>query len=343
MPASDYGFAIAVPSQKIEDLVWAIEQDLRSKGCVPGIIRPDNLKSAVVKSDRYEPDMNQAMVDLCNHYGIAWDPARAGQPTDKALVEDQVKLVYRRVFAPLRDKTFYSLEELNAAIREQMRKHNQRRFQRKPYTREELWLAKEKPNMAPIRQDPFELICRMKLKLQQNSYVYVTRDNHYYSAPYRYIGKKLDVLHTRSLVRIYADGLQVACHVRCDHTAHYYSQVPEHLPSHYNDYLSVSPAWYEQRARAISEPFGKVVRGVFAYCNYPETMYKSCDGLFHLQKTVDKGLFDQAISIALEIDCCKYSFIKRLIETGCKGYIEEKQPTLFPGLHSNLRGREAYK
>ncbi|MCC8174806.1 MAG: IS21 family transposase [Bacteroidales bacterium] len=342
MPASDYGFAIAVPSQRVEDFIWALERDLRSKGCVPGIIRTDNLKSAVTRADRYSPDINRTLLDFCNHYGIELDPARAAKPTDKALVEDHVKLVYRRVFAPLRDRQFFSLEELNAAIAECMRRHNQKHFQRKPFTREELWLAREKPAMAPIRAEPFEIITRMRLKLQQNSHVYVTADNHYYSAPYKYIGRELDVLHTRSLVRIFADGQEVACHVRCDHTLNLYSKHDWHLPSYHNDYQQRSPDYYVSRAMAVSEPFGRLMRGVFARCNYPETMYKSCDGLLSMQKKADPEVFNRAVAIALEVDNCRYPFVKSLVETRCRGYEELEQPTIFPGRHPNIRGKAAY-
>ncbi|MEA4841326.1 MAG: IS21 family transposase [Bacteroidales bacterium] len=115
MLATDYGYALGVPSQRSEDLAYAIASCFRSIGGVPQIIVPDNLKSAVIKTDPYEPEINRIMDDLANHYGCVVLPARPVHPKDKSLVEDHVKLVYQQVYAPLRNERFYSLEELNRA------------------------------------------------------------------------------------------------------------------------------------------------------------------------------------------------------------------------------------
>jgi len=136
-PATDYAYAIAVPSQRQEDFVYAFIQFLRSVGGVPKIIVTDNLKAAVIKPDRYAPSLNQLFEDMANHYGAAVIPARPIHPKDKSNVEGQVKIIYHRVYHALRNRTFYSLSELNAAIAERVKAHNQTRMQLKPYTREE--------------------------------------------------------------------------------------------------------------------------------------------------------------------------------------------------------------
>lgn len=128
LPATDYGYALGVPSQRTEDLVFAISSAFKAIGGVPRILVPDNLKSAVVKTDPYEPTLNRVLEDLANHYGCVVLPARPRRPKDKSLVEDQVKLVYQRVYAPLRNERFHSLEELNKAVAEKMKAHNQKRM-----------------------------------------------------------------------------------------------------------------------------------------------------------------------------------------------------------------------
>lgn len=126
LPATDYSFAIAVPSQRQEDFVYALVECLRHLGGVPKIIVPDNLKAAVIKANRYDPTVNQLLEDMANHYGAVIMPTRPGRPQDKANVEGMVKTIYNRVYAPLRNQTFYSLSELNEAIAAQMKLHNQK-------------------------------------------------------------------------------------------------------------------------------------------------------------------------------------------------------------------------
>lgn len=144
MPATDYGFAMAVPSQKSEDFIHALTSCFQALGDVPKIIVSDNLKAAVTKTDPYEPQINRIMEDMANHYGCVVIPARPRRPKDKGLVENHVKIVYNRVYAQLRHRKFFSLEELNCAIAEKMLAHNHKRMQQHPYTREEHFLAIEK-------------------------------------------------------------------------------------------------------------------------------------------------------------------------------------------------------
>ena len=122
---------------------------------------PDNLKAAVVKTDRYEPSLNRVMEDMANHYGTVIIPARPAHPKDKSNVEGTVRLVYMRVFAELRNETFHSLEELNRAASLKMKAHNQKRMQKHPYTREERFLAVDRPNLMPLPDRDFEIVQRL--------------------------------------------------------------------------------------------------------------------------------------------------------------------------------------
>ena len=156
LPASDYGYLLFVPSQRTEVFVYAITQCLKHLGGVPKMLGPDNLKAAVIKTDWYEPSLNRVLEDMGNHYGTVVVPARPVHPKDKSNVEDNERLVYMRVFAELRNKTFCSIDELNAAAAEKMRKHNQKRMQKNPYTREERFLAIDRPNLKPLPASDFE-------------------------------------------------------------------------------------------------------------------------------------------------------------------------------------------
>lgn len=170
------------------------------------------LKAVVIKADRYEPELNRLMEDFANHYGIAVIPARAVKPKDKAAVENEVKIIYRRVYAKLRHHTFFSIDEINQAFAEKIREHNQTRQQQKDYCRQEKFLAEEKALLKELPKETFEVKYYTSLKIALNNCVYLARDKHYYSAPFQYIGQQADIIYTRSLVRIYVRGECVATH-----------------------------------------------------------------------------------------------------------------------------------
>ena len=157
LPYSDYCFAMALRSQSIADFIYALTSCLHHLGGVPKALVPDNLKAAVVKADRYEPDINTALDDLANHYGTTVVPARVRKPKDKALVENQVKLIYSRVYARLRNRQFLSLHELNQAISEKVLAHNQTRMQLRNYCREEKFMADELHLLKALPESAYEM------------------------------------------------------------------------------------------------------------------------------------------------------------------------------------------
>jgi transposase len=224
LPFSDYAYAMVVPSQRLEDFLYALGCCLAHLGGVPKALVPDNLKSAVVKASRYEPGINRALEDFANHYNTVVVPARAGKLRDKALVENQVRNVYTRVFARLRHRHFFDMASLNQAIQELMNVHNQTRMQQKPYCRQERFLAAEKHLLDPLHEQPFELKHYREAKVAHNGHIYLGEDKHHYSVPFTFTGQQMKVIYTRSTVRIYAQGKQVATHIRSNRMGGYTTQ-----------------------------------------------------------------------------------------------------------------------
>lgn len=346
LPASDYPYIIAVRSQKVEDFIYGLECCLRHFGGVPKILVPDNLKAAVIKSDRYQPELNQIMEDFANHYGCVTIPARAYKPKDKTNGEGGVCRAYRRIYAPLRHRQFFSLEELNEAIWALQKQFVQKRMQQIPFTREERFIALDKPNLKPLRSEPFEIRMRTSLKVQENSHVYLGRDRVYYSVPFRLISREVKVEYTPTYVAIYFEGEKVALHARC-YTPGQYVTVDSHMPSYYNNYVNLSPEKYVERALAISENMANVMVNIFtSHTNLPpETYYKACDGIFHLQKKTPEDIFEKACKIALDFNQCRYGFIKSLVESKCAGFDDiAEDAVLFPDdKHDNIRGKAYYE
>ena len=327
LPASDYGYALCVPSQRTEDFVHAVTLFLKHIGGVPKILVPDNLKAAVVRTDRYEPAVNRVLEDMANHYGCFIQPARPLHPKDKALVEDHVKLIYRRVYAELRNRVFHSLEELNEAVAEKMAAH---------YTREERFLAVDRPNLLPLPETDFEIRCYTDLKVSPNCCIYLGRDRHYYSVPFRLVGRQVHVEYTRTLVKVYSEGELVATHGR-DRTPGKYTIVEEHLASHSLEYRNLSPDRYVERGwRALPE-LGELFRQMFMTSGMPPEMhYKTCDGLLALQRRTDPDLFRTACLTAVRFGKYNYHFVLQLVESRCEGL--RQQEALCPPDHANIRG-----
>lgn len=341
LPHSDYSFVMAVRSQSLADFLYALQCCLNAFGGVPEVLVPDNLKSAITKAHRYEPEVNRALEDFANHYNTTVVPARAYKPKDKALVENQVKLIYTRIYAKLRNEIFFDLSSLNQAIKEKTRDHNQTRMQQKPYSREECFLANEKHLLAPLPTAGFEIKYYRRLKVAKNNHVYLGQDKHYYSVPYAHIGKDANVIFTRDMVYIYIDGKQVAVHPR-NYTPGRYSTNKEHLCSHHRHYLDRSPEYYLERAKSRDETFYTFIQAVFSQTRHPEQLYRSCDGLFSLQRKTNPDKFKKACAIALEHQQYNYHFLSNIIKNNMTDYQQTETEQSLPR-HENIRGKDYYK
>jgi len=341
LPYSDYGFAMAVRTQSISDFIYSLTTCLKSIGGVPSSLVPDNLKAAIIKANRYEPDVNRVLEDFANHYGTTILPARVQKPQDKALVENQVKLIYSRVYAKLRNQHFFDLSSLNRSIQEKVLAHNQTRMQQKPYCREERFLSDEKHLLKPLPEKEFEIKYYKELKVAKNNHVYLSCDKHYYSVPYAHTGQKTKVIYTRSLVRIYVKGEQVALHIR-SYTKGTYTTIKEHLCSQHQHYLDRSPDYYRNKAKMLSQQLFQVVDRLFEQDKYPEQLYRTCDGLFNLHRKTDPELFISACQMAIEYQNYSYRFILNIIQNKMTTNITTQLKIPLPE-HNNTRGAGYYK
>jgi len=342
LPYSDYAFAMAVEGQTIVDFLYALTCCLIALGGVPMAIVPDNLKAAVTKASRYEPSINRTLEEFANHYGTTILPARVGKPKDKALVENQVKLIYNRVYAKLRNIQFFDLVSLNDAIAEKVKDHNQTRMQEKSYCREEKFLADEKNLLAPLPKEGYEFKHYKELKVAQNNHIILSENRHYYSVPYYLIGQKVKVIYTRNMVYIYQKGKQVAVHIR-SYAQGQYTTLQEHLCSYHNHYKNRSPQYYINRGRAHSAHLGKLIELIFTQDRYPEQLYNTCDGLFRMAHNTEAKYFEKACQIAIEHQNYSYQFLRNLLENNI---IQDQEDTLedkpLPK-HKNVRGKKYYQ
>ncbi|MBI2433390.1 MAG: IS21 family transposase, partial [Candidatus Hydrogenedentes bacterium] len=224
---SNYTYAEATWTQSLPDLIASHTRALAFFGGVPAIIVPDNLRSAVSASCRYEPEINLSYQQWAEHYGCAIIPARVRKPQDKAKVEKGVQDVERRVLAPLRHRTFFSLAELNQAIASLLAQHNRRPFQQREGSRRSLFEALDQPALRPLPATRYEYAHWLKARVNLSYHVAV--EHHHYSVPYTLVKQEVQIRLTAATVEIFHDGLRIASHPRSPRKYQYTTQ-KEHMP-----------------------------------------------------------------------------------------------------------------
>jgi transposase len=341
--ASQLTYAEATLSQKKQDFIQANVNALDYAGGVPGAIVPDNLKSAVTKADRYEPDINPEYTDFARHYGTTILPARPYKPRDKPLVEGAVKIVYQQIYARLRDRVFHSLGELNAAIREELGCYNNRTMKGYGKSRRELFEEIEKEALRPLPAQRYTHRDFLRVKAQFNYHVYLGPDKHYYSVPFQYRGLMLDVFYSANSVEIYHCNVRIAIHLR-NRERYRYTTVPDHMPPHHRFRNDWSAEKFISWAEDIGVDVREVIEIVLSLRQHPEQSYKSCLGILSLAKKYGGERLNRACAKARYLESYSCKTIGNLLENNME--CEEVSPGLFDSplpSHDNIRGSEYYK
>jgi transposase len=267
--ASQLTYVEASASQKSEDWIRSNENAFLYFGGVTQAIVPDNLKSGVTHSHKYEPGINFMFEDFADHYKTVVLPARVRRPQDKALVENAVRLVYQRIYAPLRNRTFFSIEELNEAIWELLEQHNNIQFQRLKISRIGLFEKIEKAALKPLSKERYAIKNCRELTVQFNYHVELREDRHYYSVPWQLKGKRVRVIYDDRIVAIYYDNIRIAQHKR-DRAPNKYTTLHTHMPADHRNYAEWSPERFIRWARSIGCNVAEMIKVVLKSRKHPE-------------------------------------------------------------------------
>lgn len=340
--ASQYTYVEASFSQQIPDFISSVQNCLHYLGGVPACIIPDNLKSAVTKSNKYEPRINEQFACFASHYDTSIMPARALKPKDKSLVESAVNITYTRIHAVLRDKEFYGIAELNLAIKELLLIYNQTPFQKKQHSRTALFLEIEKEALKPLPLEEYELRDYKMATVQKNCHVYYSSDKNYYSVPNAYIGRKVKMILTQSVVEIYHNQSRIALHPRSRKRYHYVT-LKEHMPVNHTYNADWSSEYFISWAQQTGAWTKEYIEKILDKKQYPEQSYKSCMGILNMAAKTGKERLNNACKRALSYDAVSYNSIKNILERGLDK--EEEQLDLFNvsiSNHDNIRGSKYY-
>ena len=339
--ASQLTYVEAVESKTKENLICATENAFIYFGGVPQAIVPDSLRQAVTNTSKWEPDLNPEYFSFAEYYDTVILPARAKKPKDKALVENAVGILYTRIFAPLRNITFYCLKELNEAIFKLLEKHNNTYFQRLKTTRYNLFMEVEKKELKPLPPQRYEFKKFGYLKVAFNYHVYLAEDSHYYSVPYRFVAKKVKLAYSTTVVEIYYDNIRIAFHAR-DRKPGGYTTNKDHMPFHHKYYLEWSPARITSWSAKVGENVKALTALILEAQKHPEQAFRVCLGIINLAKKYGNLRVDNACAKALEYRLYSYKAVKNILDEKLDDLTDKKASQQILPLHENIRGAGYY-
>lgn len=342
LPCSQYTFVEASPDQKRESFIGSMNRCLHFFGGAPQAIVSDNLKAAVTKAHKHEPVINRTFKDFALHYQTVIDPTRPYHPQDKALVEGAVKLVYQRIFYPLSHQTFFSLEELNEAIKEKLEGYNNYLMQREQVSRKKRFEELEKQQLKPLPASPYLVRHYKRAKVQKMGCIWFSEDKNYYSVPHRYVGKEVQVQYNSDTVEVFYNRERLCAHKR-SYKAGHYSIIQEHLSSTHRAYSEWNLTFFQQKAERIGPATAQYITQLIDQYTYPELGYKQAMGICHFIKLYDKSRVDQACERALTAHRYSYRVIENILKNGLDQLPLDVDQTPHIAPHSNIRGASSYQ
>lgn len=281
LPFSSYAFGEFAWSQKLPSFIASHERMWAYFGGVTPYVVIDNLKAGVKSAHRYDPDVNPTYCEYGNHQGFAVLPARPYKPRDKACVEATIGVIQRGFFQEVRNRTFYSLAELNAAFREYLTRLNAAIMKDYGQSRAERF-AHEQTLLRPLPAARFELFDWRSAKVHPDCHVQVEKN--FYSVPYRTIGQTVRVRLSDKLVEVFtADHERLAAHARLSGLGKF-STDEQHYPDGKLSIRRFEVRSAQAEAERIGPKLSEMVRSLFA-SSHPLRHLRRVQGILRLHQS----------------------------------------------------------
>lgn len=337
--ASDFTFVYAVESQSLQDWIEAHNAMFHYFRGVPKMVVCDNLKSAVTKAGK-EPVLNRTYLELGRHYGTVIVPTRPYKPKDKSKAENAVLIASRWILARLRNRTFFSIHEINEAIRELLIDLNNRPFKKLPGCRRSRHEEVDLPALNPLPDLPYEYAKWVsKQKVGPDYHIHVK--GHYYSLPHQLVGDYVEARATKNIVEFYSNGKRVASHRRNDAEGH--TTLPAHQPEAHRAYANLTPEKLDVWAEKIGPSAQAAVKSQFDSRPHPVLGIKACTSLQKLAREYGNDRFEAACRHGQRIGSLTVTSLRSILRNGLAERYEEQVPLqLNIPLHANVRGSEYY-
>ena len=337
--ASSYTFAEATWTQSLPDWTGSHVRAFNFFGGVTAQTVSDNLKSGIIKACFHEPAVNRTYSDLANHYDTAVVPARPYKPRDKAKVEVAVQIAERWIIAALRNRQFFSLGELNAAIRELVNKLNNRMSRHLGASRRELFEQLDRLALKGLPSEPYEYAEWQERRVGLDYHVEV--EKHYYSVPNKLLREKVWARLTQRTVEVFHRGKRVAAHVRSSSNRRH-TTVNEHMPSSHRRYADWTPERLMRQAGEIGRHTAILVELIMRERRHPEQGFRSCIGIVKLANTHGNDRLEAACQRALDIGARSYSSVKSILKNNLDRKRHEPATDGPAIVHSNIRGSDYF-
>lgn len=339
--ASQFTFIEATATQQLSDWISSHVRMWSYFGGVSEIVVPDNLKSGVSKSHRYDPDINVNYQHVSEHYGFAIVPARVAEPKDKAKVENAVGCIERQILAPLRHMTFTSIAEINAAISPRLAAFNRQSFHKMKTSRCELFETIDKPALKSLPEQPYQY-AEWKCAKINIDYHFVLHD-HYYSVPYQYIHKSVEIRVSSQTVECFYQGKRIAAHPYSN-AQYQYTTLLEHMPDNHKAVAEWTPERIKRWAAKIGEQTKQFIEHMIASRPFPQQAFRSCLGLLRLGTRFGEQRLEKACSIAIESGATRYQQVENILQNKMDIVLTHKtNQTPVISNHQNIRGSNYYK
>lgn len=341
LPYSGYSYAEAFLTQDQEAWISAHVNAYNYFGGGARILVPDNLKTGVIKHTKSEIVLNKSYHELAEHYGTAILPARVKAPKDKATVEGTVGNVSSYILAAIRNQKFFTLQELNEVIRERLHTFNHKPFQKKDGSRA-TWFTEERALLLPLPLNSFELSEWRVATVAFNYHIGV--DEQYYSVPFEYIKRKVDVRLTRTVVEIFFEGTRICSHVRLHGCRGQYSTQEAHMPPNHQQYIQWNGERFRKWAAKIGENAAAVVESILCGFKVEQQGYRACMALLKLGDQYTSQRLESACAKALEYTPRpSYKSIQTILKSGQDKIVKEAAAATEPSLFGFTRGADYYK
>ena len=338
--ASNLTFAEATWTQSLADWTGSHARAFAYFGGVTELTVSDNLKSGITKACFYEPQVNRTYRDMARHYGTTILPARPKKPKDKAKVEVGVQVVGRWILAKLRNRTFFSLPELNDAIRELIAQLNERVTRHLGASRRALFEQIERAALKPLPAEPYVFSQWKECRVGIDYHVEVKP--YFYSVSYTLLREKMWVRYTESTVEVFHRDNRVAVHPRVPLNGRKHSTLPEHMPSSHRRFADWTLESIKRQAGEVGPNTSALVDIILRERPHPEQGFRSCIGIIRLAKMYGRQRLDAACERALDIRTRSYRSVKSILQNSLDRKRPEKAADEPAIVHSNIRGRDYY-
>ena len=296
LPCSLYSYTEAFPDMKSYHWIQAHIHAYNFFGGSTRILVPDNLKTGVIKNTRTELVLNRAYHEMAEYYGSAVIPARPVSPKDKPNAEGAVHVIGTWIMAALRNRRFFSFEELNAAIQEKLTEFNAKPFQKKKGSRLSAFLEEEKDFLMPLPASMYETAIWSKATIQPD--YLITVGGCKYSVPYEYIGKEVEIRSTEKSIEVFYQSLRIASHPRRQYSQEPF-YVPEHMPEKHRRYLEYNAESFLEWAMGVGPSTLGVVKRFLTLHKVEQQGYKPCTSLMRLADRYSMERLEKACERAL--------------------------------------------